>query len=138
MRVSSLPSSSLPLGAPRAELSPSEFWQLLLTQLQMQDPFQAGDTGAMLQQFVALQSAQEMAHLWEALQRVQTLLLLGHSVQFETGERAGEGMVVGIRWSGAMPQLLVQAGEQVESVPLSAVTAVARLASSRSPFLLRL
>jgi hypothetical protein len=79
-----MPMSVEPLGsgratalpADRAVLSAQDFWKLLLTQLQMQDPFTVGDTQAMLQQLVSLQSAQTATEVAEGLKRVQALLML--------------------------------------------------------------
>lgn len=109
--------------ADRTELSLQDFWKLLLTQLQTQDPFRASDMTAMMEQFVAMQMAKEMARLSDALGRVQALLLLGHSVQASVGGNLQSGKVIGVSLSGAL-SLLVQAGGNTLTVPLSAVTSV--------------
>ncbi len=117
--------------ADRFELSPQDFWKLLLTQLQTQDPFRAGDMTAMMEQFVAMQTAREMARLSDALQRVQILLLLGHSVQAVVDGNLQAGKVIGVSLAGA-PSLLMQAGGTTLTVPLSAVTSVMTDAPARS------
>ncbi|MCS7186422.1 MAG: hypothetical protein N3B10_11385 [Armatimonadetes bacterium] len=108
----------------RAELSAEDFWQLLLTHLQMQDPFQATDMNAMMEQFVTIQAAREMAKLSDALQRVQALLLLGRvvSANWEGEELAGE--VVSVSLSGS-PILGVKVGERTVAIPVNSVWEVA-------------
>lgn len=108
----------------RAELSAEDFWQLLLTHLQMQDPFQTADMNQMLEQFVTLQAAREMARVSDSLQRFQAMLMLGRVV---SGEWEGEtltGTVVGVSLSGT-PTLAVKVGDQTFAIPVSAVWQVA-------------
>jgi len=119
----------------RAELSAEDFWQLLLTHLQMQDPFQAADMNAMMEQFVTIQAAREMARLSDALQRVQALLLLGRVVSFSKslipdpqslnfeGEELS-GTVVSVSLSSS-PTLGVKVGDRTVAVPINAVWEVA-------------
>jgi hypothetical protein len=108
----------------RAELSAEDFWQLLLTHLQMQDPFETADTNQMLQQFVTLQAAREMARVSDSLQRLQALLMLGRVVSGEWEGEAFTGMVVGVSLSGT-PTLSVRVGNQNFVVPASAIWQVA-------------
>jgi len=119
----------------RAELSAEDFWQLLLTHLQMQDPFQAADMNAMMEQFVTIQAAREMARLSDALQRVQALLLLGRVVSFSKslipdpqslnfeGEELS-GTVVSVSLSSS-PTLGVKVGDRTVAIPINAVWEVA-------------
>lgn len=116
-------------GTSRAELSAEDFWQLLLTYLQMQDPFQTADMNQMLQQFVTLQAAREMARVSDSIQRFQAMLLLGRMV---SGEWEGEeftGKVVGVSLSGT-PTLSVRVGERTFAIPVSAVWQVALASDS--------
>ncbi|MCX7643147.1 MAG: hypothetical protein N2116_05005, partial [Armatimonadetes bacterium] len=106
--------------ASRAELSAEEFWKLLLTHLQMQDPFQATDMNAMMEQFVTIQAAREMAKLSDALQRVQALLLLGRTVFAHWEGKELSGTVVSVSLSSS-PTLEVKVGEQTVAIPINAV-----------------
>ena len=115
----------------RAELSAEDFWQLLLTHLQMQDLFETADTNQMLQQFVTLQAAREMARVSDSLQRLQALLMLGRVVSGEWEGEAFTGTVVGVSLSGT-PTLSVRVGNQNFVVPASAIWQVAL--GSDSPF----
>ncbi len=108
----------------RAELSAEDFWQLLLTHLQMQDPFQATDMSAMMEQFVTIQAAREMARLSDALQRVQALLLLGRVVSANWEGEEISGTVVSVSLSGS-PTLGVKVGEQTVVIPINSVWEVA-------------
>jgi len=108
----------------RAELSAEDFWQLLLTHLQMQDPFETADMNQMLQQFVTLQAAREMARVSDSLQRLQALLMLGRVVSGEWEGEAFTGTVVGVSLSGT-PTLSVKVGDRNFAVPASAVWQVA-------------
>ncbi len=119
------------LAASKAELSAEDFWQLLLTHLQMQDPFQTTDMNAMLQQFVALQAAREMARLSDAFQRMQAMLMLGRTVTAFWEGNEVSGTVVGVSLSGT-PTLSLQAGNQTLTVPLSAVWEIGVASSSLS------
>lgn len=127
-----MPMSVEPLGsgsaaapsADRAVLSAQDFWKLLLTQLQMQDPFTVGDTQAMLQQFVALQSAQSATEVVEGLKRVQALLMLGREIQALIDGQWQKGTVVSIAFNEDQPHLLVQLGAETKAVPLSTVSAI--------------
>ncbi|GBC98996.1 hypothetical protein HRbin17_01517 [bacterium HR17] len=110
--------------ARRTTLSASDFWQLLLKQLQMQDPFNTGDTQAMLQQFVSLQVAQTATEVADGLQRLQALLLLGRSVQAVVNGQLQTGMVVGVALAGDGPTLSVRVGEGTVTVPLNSVSGV--------------
>jgi hypothetical protein len=115
----------------RAELSMEDFWQLLLTHLQMQDPFETADMNQMLQQFVTLQAARETARVSDALHRLQALLMLGRVVSGEWEGEAFTGTVVGVSLSGT-PTLSVKVSNQNFAVPASAVWQVAL--SSESVF----
>ncbi len=108
----------------RAELSAEDFWQLLLTHLQMQDPFETADMNQMMQQFVTLQAAREMSRVSDSLQRLQAMLMLGRVVSGEWEGEAFTGTVVGISLSG-VPTLSVKVGDQNFVVPASAVWQVA-------------
>jgi len=108
----------------RAELSAEDFWQLLLTHLQMQDPFETADMNQMIQQFVTLQAAREMARVSDALQRFQAMLMLGRIVSGEWEGGVFTGTVVGVSLSGT-PTLSVKVGDQNFVVPVSAVWQVA-------------
>ena len=104
----------------RMTLSPTEFWQLVLTQLQLQDPFEVTGAMDMVQQFVTLQSATELARLSENLQQVQALLLLGQEVTLENGQK---GTVTGVSLSDGV-RLLVHLAETTVAVPMDLVLAV--------------
>lgn len=108
----------------RAELSAEDFWRLLLTHLQMQDPFQTADMNEMLQQFVTLQAAREMARVSDSLQRFQAMLMLGRTVSGDWEGGAFVGRVVGVSLSGT-PSLTVKIGDETVTVPVNAVWQVA-------------
>jgi hypothetical protein len=78
----------------------------------------------MLQQFVTLQAAREMARVSDSLQRLQALLMLGRVVSGEWEGEAFTGTVVGVSLSGT-PTLSVKVGDRNFAVPASAVWQVA-------------
>lgn len=106
--------------AERARLSPTEFWQLLLTQLQLQDPFEITDTTDMVQQLMTLQSASELARLSENLEHVRALLLLGQRVTLKDGQM---GTVTGVSFREGV-RLTLRLTEGMTSVPLSSISSV--------------
>lgn len=108
----------------RGDLSAEDFWQLLLKHLQMQDPFQTTDMSTMLEQFVMVQAAREMARVSDALQRLQALLLVGRQVLAHWDGETIQGTVVSVSLSGS-PTLTVQMGERTVAIPLTAVWEVA-------------
>lgn len=125
MIVNSVALSSTNIAATnRAELSAEDFWQLLLTHLQMQDPFQTADMNEMLQQFVTLQVAREMAKVSDSLQRFQAMLMLGRTVSGEWEGEAFVGRVVGVSLSDS-PSLTLKIGDETVTVPVNAVWQVA-------------
>ncbi len=115
----------------RGDLSAEDFWQLLLKHLQMQDPFQTTDMSTMLEQFVTVQAAREMAQVSNALQRLQALLLVGRQVLAHWDGETVQGTVVSVSLSGS-PTLTVQMGEKAVAIPLKAVWEVA---TERHPLL---
>lgn len=90
----------------------------------MQDPFEAADTTQMLQQFVTIQAAREMAKVSDNLQRLQAMIMLGRVV---SGEWEGEtltGEVVGVSLSGT-PTLSVRVDDRTLTIPVEAIWQVA-------------
>jgi len=105
----------------QTELTSQDFWKLLVSQLQTQDPFEPAGTEAMLEQFLALQSAGQMEQISAGLEKLQALLLLGQSVGATLGGATQNGTVVGVSLSGD-PSVTVQLGENLVTLPLSDVS----------------
>lgn len=125
--------SSLPQTQQSAAQYKTEFLQLLLTQLQNQDPTNPVDSTQMVAQQAQIASLEQMQNLntnfvtLMAMQSVsQSTNLIGHSVTATDSTGASlSGQVVGIKFANGVSTLQVQSGPStVSDVNLADVTQV--------------
>lgn len=132
MSISAVTSS--PQSASSASnLTTQDFLKVLLTQLTYQDPLKPLDNQqfmAQLAQFTTLQQTQQLnegvAQLLANQASLQSVGLIGRTVDFTTSSGQVTGTVVGLSLSGATPQLSIRTGTgaTVSNVELSQITAV--------------
>lgn len=132
MSISAVTSS--PQSASSASnLTTQDFLKVLLTQLTYQDPLKPLDNQqfmAQLAQFTTLQQTQQLnegvAQLLANQASLQSVGLIGRTVDFTTSSGQVTGTVVGLSLSGATPQLSIRTstGATVSNVELSQITAV--------------
>ena len=110
-----------------------DFLNILLTQLTYQDPLKPMDNKefmAQLAQFTTLGQTQELNTKIDALlstqASMQSIGLIGRTVQVNTDAGTQTGTVTSLSWAGDTPQLGVttSAGLVLSAVPLSQVTLV--------------
>jgi flagellar basal-body rod modification protein FlgD len=96
-------------------LDQDEFLKLLLTQLQMQDPYQTMDQGAFMQQLATLANVQQITTLRQTLEDLtrgnalaQASALLGHQVEAFVNNQLLQGQVESIVLQDGQPYLLVK------------------------------
>lgn len=115
-------------------LTLQDFLKVLLTQLTYQDPLKPLDNQqfmAQIAQFASLQQAQQtnanVAQLVTNQAALQSVGLIGRSVDLTTSSGPVTGRVSGLSLAGASPQLTVTvdgSGRVLSNVDLSQVTAV--------------
>lgn len=110
-----------------------DFLNILLTQLTYQDPLKPMDNKefmAQLAQFTTLGQTQELNTKIDALlstqASMQSIGLIGRTVQVTTDAGTQTGTVTSLSWAGETPQLGVttSTGLVLSDVPLSQVTLV--------------
>lgn len=110
-----------------------DFLNILLTQLTYQDPLKPMDNKefmAQLAQFTTLGQTQELNTKIEALLSTQASMqsvgLIGRTVQFDTEQGQQTGTVASISWAGTTPQLSinVSGGGTASEVGLPQVTLI--------------
>lgn len=110
-----------------------DFLNILLTQLTYQDPLKPMDNKefmAQLAQFTTLGQTQELNTKIDALlstqASMQSIGLIGRTVQVDTGSGTQTGTVAALSWAGDTPQLSITttSGVTLSDVPLSQVTLV--------------
>jgi flagellar basal-body rod modification protein FlgD len=116
-----------------ASLSMQDFLKVLLTQLTYQDPLKPMDNQqfmAQIAQFSSLEQAQEtnnaITQLIANQAALQSVGLIGRTVDLTTASGPLTGTVTALLLSGATPQLTVRtsAGAVLSDVDLSQITAV--------------
>lgn len=113
---------------PGAAVSGQDFLQLLVTQLQNQDPLNPVDNQQFIAQMAQLstldatnQLATQVGQMVATQQQMGVLQLVGHDIQYtDANGSAAQGKVTGVRLSGATPSLLIGSQEvspgQVQTV----------------------
>ncbi len=108
-------------------LGEQQFLQLLVTQLQNQDPLQPVDNTqfvAQLAQFASLQQEQAngatQSALLNAEQAVQASSLMGSTIQYSSGGQTLTGTVAGQAMAGSSIDVVLSTGAEV---PLNAILA---------------
>lgn len=116
-----------------SNLGLQDFMKILLTQLTYQDPMKPMDNKdfmAQIAQFTTLEQTQQLnektATLITNQAALQSVGLIGRTVDFTSGSNSLTGSVVALSLSGSSPQLTIQTttGTTVNNVSLSSLTAV--------------
>lgn len=101
--------------ARRAAITQEDFLQVLLAQLQFQDPLEPLDNSEFIAQFAQLTNLEQTQQLNDKLDTVLTLQadnqavnLLGRSVEFNTDTAAIIGEVSAITFANGVPALTVR------------------------------
>jgi flagellar basal-body rod modification protein FlgD len=120
-------------GAAPASLGLQDFMRILLTQLTYQDPLKPMDNQAFMAQmaqFTALEQSQRLndrvQQLIENQAALQSVGLIGRTLEISTSTGTASGTVSGLSLQGAAPQLTVAlaTGGVLEGVALGQVLAV--------------
>jgi flagellar basal-body rod modification protein FlgD len=108
-------------------LTTSDFLNLLVSELQNQDPLSPSDSNTFMQQMSTLtdvsaigQMTQSVANLAAMTESQSAIALVGKTVTLASGGATVTGTVTGVQAAAGGPQLLVDSG----LYPLSAVTSV--------------
>jgi flagellar basal-body rod modification protein FlgD len=116
-----------------ANLSMQDFLKVLLTQLTYQDPLKPLDNQqfmAQIAQFTNLEQTQQLndriAQLVSNQASLQSVGLIGRTVDVNSASGAVTGTVVSLDLSGATPRLTIRttAGANISNVELGQITAV--------------
>lgn len=119
--------------SPASRISMQDFLKVLLTQLTYQDPLKPLDNQqfmAQIAQFTALEQAQQTNQSIQQLvinqAALQSVGLIGRTVDVTTNAGPATGTVTGLSLAGSTPQLTVRAstGEVLSNIDLSQVTAI--------------
>ncbi|MBX6352300.1 MAG: flagellar biosynthesis protein FlgD [Thermoflavifilum sp.] len=116
------------IGVPGGVLDKNAFLQLLVAQMQYQDPLQPMDSTAFVAQLAQFTTLEQVMNLASAVAQMQTeeagmyaTSLLGKEVQIANGSGATtSGTVTGIQWQNGSPYLQVN-GELVDPANVVAV-----------------
>jgi len=131
--MSIAPASNATAASSSANLTMQDFLKVLLTQLTYQDPLKPMDNQqfmAQIAQFTTLQQTQELnANIQTLLgnqSALQSVGLLGRTVDVSTQTGPITGTVTGISLTGTSPSITIQtsAGPVLSNLDLSQVTAV--------------
>jgi flagellar basal-body rod modification protein FlgD len=131
MTISAVSSSTAT--SPATSLSMQDFLKVLLTQLTYQDPLKPMDNQqflAQIAQFTSLQQTQQLnsniSQLLTNQASLQSVGLIGRSVDLNTSSGPVTGTVIALSLGGSSPQLTVRtsSGATLASIELSQVTAV--------------
>jgi flagellar basal-body rod modification protein FlgD len=120
--------ASQPTSAPQQTLTAADFMQLLVTQLQNQDPSQPMDSAAMVQQTTELGMMQEMSSVQtntssSVTLQMQTVAadLIGKAIGYiDDAGNSNSGVVTGVSFSGSVPTVSVN-GSTVNLSDISSV-----------------
>lgn len=116
-----------------SNLGLQDFLKILLTQLTYQDPMKPMDNKdfmAQIAQFTTLEQTQQLndktATLITNQAALQSVGLIGRTVDFTSNDTALTGTIVALSLSGNAPLLTIQttSGSTVNAISLSALTAV--------------
>lgn len=120
-------------GSGQTGLSTQDFLNLLVTELQNQDPLSPVNSGTFLQQMSTLTNVSAIGQMTQTVANLATLTasqsalgLMGQTVTVTSGTTAVSGQVTGIRAGASGPELLIGSA----LYPLSAVTAVGSVAGT--------
>lgn len=126
--------STPPTRTPHQSLTADDFMQLLVTQLQNQDPSSPMDSAAMVQQTTQLGMMQQMTALGSSSNtalnlQMQTAAadLIGKTVSYnDLAGKPQTGVVTGVSFSGTTPTVSVNGG----TFPLSGILGVQQTPAS--------
>ncbi len=116
-----------------ASLTMQDFLKVLLTQLTYQDPLKPMDNQEFMAHIAQFTSLQQTAELNTNMQllisnqaALQSVGLLGRTVDFQTSSGAGTGKVTALSLSGSSPQLTIttEQGTSLAGIDLGSVVAV--------------
>ncbi|PCE23736.1 flagellar hook capping protein [Paraburkholderia acidicola] len=133
MTISAVTGTSGSAVPPQSSLNMQDFLKVLLTQLTYQDPMKPMDNEqfmAQIAQFTTLQQTQQMnsniAQLLTNQASLQSVGLIGRTVDLTTNSGAVTGTVTALSLAGSSPQLTVKtgAGATLTNIDLSQVTTV--------------
>ena len=125
--------SASPASLQSSSIGMQDFLNILLTQLTYQDPLKPMDNQefmAQMAQFTTLGQTQELNTKIDALlstqASMQSIGLIGRSVQVTTDAGTQSGTVTSLSWAGDTPQLSIttSSGAVLSSVSLSQVTVI--------------
>jgi flagellar basal-body rod modification protein FlgD len=110
-----VPAAGSAATAPSSGLGNTDFMQLLVTQLQNQDPMNPVDDQQFIAQMAQLSSleatnqlAAQVGQMVTAQQQTGLLQLVGHDVQYlDQNGNTAQGKVTGVSLSGPTPTLLI-------------------------------
>jgi flagellar basal-body rod modification protein FlgD len=127
-----LPATSTAAVSTSSTINQQDFLQILLTQLQFQDPLKPTDNEqfvAQLAQFSALQVAEDQSQKLDSLATIQdadqAVALMGKTVQAGASQANAVGTVTAISFSSGQPLLTVTtASSTLVDVKLSDVTLI--------------
>lgn len=120
-------------GNSASSINLQDFLKVLLTQLTYQDPLKPLDNQqfmAQMAQFTTLQQTQELnaniARLLTNQASMQSVGLLGRTVDLKAGAGSVTGTVTALSWAGDAPKLTVRTtdGSTLNDVDLGQITAV--------------
>ena len=104
--------------APSTNVGLQDFLNILLTQLTYQDPLKPMDNQefmAQVAQFTTLGQTQELnariASLLSTQASMQSIGLIGRTVQFDSEAGRESGVVSALSWAGDTPQLTLRMGD---------------------------
>ncbi len=141
MSVTPLAATSVACGAPQTDTIPNasqtldqkDFLQLLVTQMQYQDPLNPqSDTqmAAQMAQFTALQQSSAMSG---SLAMIQANALVGNTVTVQIGTQStASGMVQGVIMQNGSPQIVINGSQYSLSQVVSVAPTVSSSSSSSS------
>lgn len=133
MSIGAVSNSTSSTDLQTSNLGMQDFMKILLTQLTYQDPLKPMDNQqfmAQMAQFTALQQAQEtntkMDQLISTQSALQSVALIGRTVDVATASGQQTGVVTGLSFNGASPSVSVraQSGQQLDNLSLSQISAV--------------
>jgi flagellar basal-body rod modification protein FlgD len=114
-------------------MTTSDFLNLLVTELQNQDPLDASDSSSFMQQMSTLEDVSAIgqmtagvASLASLSESQSALALIGQTVTLQSGENAITGQVTGVQAGASGPELLVGGA-------LYALSAVTSVGSATAP-----
>jgi flagellar basal-body rod modification protein FlgD len=115
--------SGVTISNPTSDLSKDQFLQLMVTQLQYQDPTSPTDTSDYLTQLAQFTSVEQETNTAQNTQSSETLALLGHTVAYNASDGSVQsGTVNGVDLTGSSPSITVGTTSGIDLTQLSSVT----------------